>query len=305
MKSTTRPLIYALFAMASPSMVEASDSPLVWSGGVALGYGYESNVTVDEIDLNVAVGDQYWRYQGELGASYSLTASDTINANLKFTEKQRNAFDQLDLSSQFFSTGYNAKRDGYSYGFTYRYVDSQLSGSDFLTMDMYSPFVSVFLSKKHYVRLAWTHMDKDLASANERDASVNELAVDYYHFINGLNRYLIFTVKRRNENTLDPQFSFDGLQLRAAYEYRFELRDTPFKARVDVRSRRRDFDDAPSDIINAFRRDDRDRVALSLDAQITDNLSVGVEGTYVDNESSIESLSFHEHTGQLLVSYQF
>ena len=283
----------------------AAQNKLHWNGEVSLGYGYDSNVTIDELDLNARTGDQYVRYEGKLALDYDISDNQDVRLSYKLSEKQYNDQEQLDLGSHFLSTGYTYKAGKTRYGFDWRYVDSELDGQDFMTLNMISPFVSGFIGKQHYLRAGITHTEKKLKSQSARDAKSNEYSLDYYYFINGLNRFIILSGKFKNENARDAEFNYHSSQLRVAYEYRFPVFALPSKVRIDFRIRQRKYEDEINREINDFREDTRQRAGASLEMELSQNLSVVLDASYVDNESDLNSLNYTESLFNVTLSYAF
>ena len=287
------------------SFSSLADEKFSWDGELAIGSGYDSNVTVDEIDLNARTGDHFFKYEGKLGFDYDMSDSQTTRMSFKVSEKRYNDVEQLDTWNQFFSMGYTYRVGKVNYGIDFRHIDSELNGQDFLTLKMYSPFVSGFLAKKHYVRFGMNHIEKNLKARPLRDATSNEYSADYYYFINGLNNFFILSAKYKNENAEDLVFSYDSVQLRAAYERRFELFTLPTKARLDIRVRERRYDEEINPQISEFRQDTRKRLGLSLDSEISSRLTVFAEAAYVDNDSDLSTLQYHESLFTLTLKYEF
>jgi len=313
------PLSLLLLSIGSVAL-QAEENALRWNNEIGVGYGYESNVTVEEIDFNASLGDQYLTYDAKIGAKYQFTENQSVSLSIKGSEKQYQDAEQLDLSNRFISAGYAIKANKITYGVDFRFINTDLNDDEFLQLRLYSPYVSGFLSKQQFVRLGWNYGNKTLISQPDRDATSNQFTADYYYFVNGLKQYLILGAKYKNENTQDEQFSFDGLQLRAAYEFRFQLLERPTKARITTQYRKRDYDNAN---LNASeddgsdqgdgdqngdglaRQDKRQQVSLMLESEIIDNLAVNMQGAYIDNDSDIQSLSYHEKQLAMRVKYQF
>ena len=278
---------------------------MTWNGDFAFGTGYDSNVTVDEIDLNARTGDHFFKYEGKLGFEYGFSDAHTARVSLKLSEKQYADVEQLDTGSQFISAGYTYKIGKANFGVDFRHIDSELNGQGFLALKMFSPFVSGFVAKKHYLRFGTSHINKSLDSQPLRDATSNEYSLDYYYFINGLNQFVILSAKLKNENALDEVFSYDSFQLRAALEHRFELFSLPSKARVDIRIRERSYDQEINELIDGFRKDTRKRIGFSLASELTAALTLSAEAAYVDNDSDLLNLGYDETLLSMTVRYEF
>lgn len=304
------PCLSVLCLSVYSGIAAAEENAFSWNNEIGAGYGYESNVSVEEIDLNASLGDQFLTYDAKIGGKYQLNANHAFSFSVKGSEKQYNDAEQLDLSNRFFSAGYAVKSKQVNYGFDFRFINTDLNDQDFLKLRLYSPYVSGFLAKQHFVRFGLNVGSKELVSQPQRDANSNQFSADYYYFLNGLNQYLILGAKYKNENTQDSQFSFDGLQLKAALEFRFTLLERPTKTRITTQYRQRDFDDAN---LNADedgeggtpRQDTRQQVSLLVESEIIEDLSVNMQSAYIDNESDIQSLSYHEKQLSMRVKYQF
>ena len=327
-KFTKKPTLLAIFgvsvslaatfttnvASASTQHTDQSNSEnsVTWYGEVGIGFGYDSNVTVDELELNSRLGDNFRQYDGKLGLTYDIMPTHTVDVAYKASAKQYQDNDYLDLNTDHWSVDYQHKASKFTYGIQYRHIDTDLDSYHFLRLRTLSPYVSRFLAKQHFVRMAWTHTDKKLIEQPERDATSNQFAVHYYYFMQGLKRFWVISYRHKNENAIDTDVSFTGNQVNIAYEYRFNLWQRPFKARVNTQYRHRDYHDAfiildteQFDGVTANREDKRKSVRASLTTEITDETQLKITARYLDNESDLASLNYNETQLNAHFSYQF
>ena len=141
----------AAIGMSCPALAE-----LTWDIELGAGGGYDSNVTVDEIDLTSAVGDQFFALNASLSATYLVEQAHTFTASYSISDKNYRDLDRFELRNQLASLGYRFKHNDVTYGVNYRVVDAELGGNGFLALQQFAPYVSGFLSDKQFLRVGYT-----------------------------------------------------------------------------------------------------------------------------------------------------
>lgn len=276
-----------------------------FEGDVGIEIGYDSNVSVDEIDLITPENDNFLTTRLGLAYHIPLQHEDEIKLAYRLSVKHYSDNNQFDLQTHFASVGYDFKVDKITYGLTARYIDSSLDSDSFLQLAQLSPSISWFVTKQHFVRTAYTFIDKSLEQNPTRDARTHELAADYYYFINGLHSYLIAGVKLRQEDAQDDLFDYYASQLRLAYQKRLAFGETQLKVMIDWRIRRRDYKDEILPTIMQFREDTRQSTELSIDWEIDSNWTLQWQAEYVDNNSNLTSVNYSQWVSTLAANYAF
>lgn len=263
--------------------------------------GHDSNVAVDEIDLVTTNGDRF--LTGRFGVAYENAIDDNQSFKLSYnlSDKHYGDNEQFNLQNHLASVGYNIKHDKVTYGLTYRYVHSNLDSKRFLTISQVTPSLSWFISKKHYLRFAYTFHDKTLEDNTGRNANSHELSSDYYYFANGLNSYFIVAVKARDEDADDELFNYSSQQLRIAYQKRFNISDHPLKASIDLRVREREYTTQIHPSIGDFRLDETYSSSFSLEWEVGEHWLWQWNMEYADRQSNLASVDF----SQTLISAGF
>lgn len=273
------------------------------SAGVVL--GHDSNVAVDEIDLFTAHSDNF--ITGRFGLGYENAFDDAQSFDLSYQLSDQHYADnqQFDLQNHLASVGYKLKYDKFTFGLTLRYVHSNLNSSHFLTLSQISPSVSWFISKRHYMRFSYTYHDKTLESNPARDANSDELSTDYYYFENGLNSYFIVSGKVREEDAIDSLFNYSSQQLRVAYHKRFDVASSPLKATIELRARRRDYNDEVNPEIEGFRLDKSYSSSLSLEWELAKHWLLEWQIEYSDRQSNLDSVDYSQWLIEAGFEYRF
>lgn len=274
-------------------------------GDIAVEYGYDSNVVVEELDLSTSLGDSFLRYKLSADADYTFNDAASASGSLSWSDKRFNDASNFDLRTILASLDYKYKYNDITFGIAVRHADAELGGKGFLALSHLSPSVSFFLSKKHFVRLAYTYSDKTLDDNPLRDATGHELGASYYYFQNGLNRYLILGVKRHLADATDPLYDFSAIELSAAYKQRYQLFSRKNQLSVAVDYRERDFDEIINPAINDFREETRSELSLQNETELLQHLMLQLSLSYIDNQSNLNTFDYSETQYGLTASYSF
>ena len=151
-----------LVSLISMGVQADETSPWQFDGSLGVEYGRDDNVVVEEIDFTSSLGDNFIRFRAKGDAEYAASKRSTFSASLAISDLQFNNADRFDLQNILATTGYKYKVNKTTYGFDIRHADAELGGTGFLSLTQYSPFFSTFISKQHFVRAAYTYLDKEL-----------------------------------------------------------------------------------------------------------------------------------------------
>jgi hypothetical protein len=234
-----------------------------------------------------------------------MSEAAELSANISVNDRRYQDVSKFDLQTILTTLGYKYKTGETTLGFNYRFADAKLDGQGFLSLTQYSPSVSTFLSKQHFVRVAYTFIEKKLDDNPTRDSDSNEVAVDYYYFKNGLSQYFIFASRIRDEDALKNEFDFRSIQFRAAYKQRYTVLKKLNKLTIDYTHRNRDYDTATNPMINENRQDKRNTFGIENETVLSNRFSVTAEIQYIDNTSNLNSFDFSETVSSLGITYQF
>lgn len=291
-----------LFCAAAAS---ADESPLSYEADIELGYGYDSNVSVDDVDLTTNVGDQFadLRLSGKI--SYETENDAEFSAGLTLSEKLYDTFDRFDGSLALATLSANKELGDVELGIAARYVDYDLDDRDFLSLSQVSPSLSWFPSKETYVRLTYEYSDESYERNNGRDNERHELGGAFYYFINGLRHYISFQAQLSEEDADSELFNNDAWQFRANYHRTFKLFSADAELKLSYRFQNRQYDDLSDPDIGDFREDDRNRYELELEIPFATKWAIVSEIIYNDYESNLESADYTQEVYQVTLKYEF
>ena len=287
-------LFLAWLAPAWPVPVMAEENGgRQWSAEVAVGVEYDSNVSVEEVDVSASQGD----YALTLDAGFALkqALSGRTNAALTYDFSQSNykEFSQVDRQTHMLGLDLNVSLEGVNPGVSMYYIDSRLDGSQFLQLSRVSPYVSGFLSKKWFARGAYVYSDKTIHESAGRDATTNSGEGDIYYFMRGLRSYFNFGYRYRNENAKADQYDYLSNAVKLRFIQRFEMFSRLTKLELAWRYEDRKYQsDTPS--IGEKRHDQRNRLRVDFQIPVFERGAVQFFAGYADYDSNYPPAAYDQ-----------
>ena len=296
-------IFLGLLALTVSTM--AKGGPFSGDADVAVGYGYDSNVSIDEVDLNTNIGDKFSDVRLSGGLDYQSDDELKLSARMTLSNKYYNTFDQFDNALILSSVAAKKKWGKWELGFTARYIDFKLDGDGFQELTQLSPTLSWFINKKSYLRIALETTDESYDDRKTRDNDRDEVSLSYYYFLNGLRHYITLHAEIANEDAKSRVFSNDAWQVRLVYQKRLNkiLKDSTLK--LSYRYQERDYDDQQNPGIGDFREDNRHRYEIELEVPVNSHWSIAAELVYSDYRSNLGSADYTQNVAQLTVKYEF
>ena len=172
-----------------PLFAEAKDN-LELSAEVEVGYGYDSNVSVDDVDLNTNIGDQFIDLRFSSDLVFKIQESTKMSAGLTVSDRLYDTFDEFDGLLSLASLAVSHQKGDWEYGFITRYIDYQLDGSELLAMTQISPSLAWFPSKRTYLYLNYERSIEAYRENSQRNNDRDEVGAAFYYFIKGLRQYI-------------------------------------------------------------------------------------------------------------------
>ena len=264
------------------------------------GIEYDSNVAVLELDSAAGAGDAAAQF--EFGVGYDKPAAGRLDlqAGYDFSQTLHEDFDAFDVRIHRGSASLSYDLGRVDTGVTFQYAYAELDGSEFLTLEQTSPYVSKLIGERLFLRFAYAYSDKIFAGNPGRDATANSLSSDTYIFLNGLRTYLVFGYRYDDENAVDGQFDYAGHKLNAQLSRRLMLEARELTLKTELRYETRDYEH-PTLSIGAPRQDDRYQFEASLEIPVSARSVTRIGYKHADNRSNLASVDFDENV--LSVSY--
>jgi hypothetical protein len=198
-------------------------APAQFSAEVGIGGEYDSNVTVDEVDLASGRSDYALILDAGVEASKALSQKFDISGTYDVSQTLYDEFSSVDRQTHILGTDMTMDFDVVEPGIAFFYIHSLLDNDKFLDLYRVAPSVSGFLARKWFARGAYVYFSKSINNQPERDASANAGEADVYYFLHGLRNYFNLGYRYRVEDANSDQYSYASNAVKLRYIQRIEL----------------------------------------------------------------------------------
>ena len=276
----------------------------VISGQLGLGYEYDSNVSVDEVDRSSSLGDNGLLFSADLAIDHDFTDTTSGSASYAYSRIDYEEFDFLSRETHVLGANLSNSWESITGGINYFYIQARLDGNQFLTYHRASPSLSGFVSKKWFLRAAYVYGDKAIANRPGRDAENHGGEFDAYFFWQGLRRYINIGYVYRDENSRADRFDYSSNQWKLRAVQRFELFSRLSTLELGLRYENRDYS-SPTPSIGEPRDDERYRAAVELEIPVTEQFNWQVYGGYSDYYSNLPSADYDQSVVGTRIEFNF
>ena len=101
------------------------------SGEVSLGYEYDSNVSVDELDRSSCVGDGGVLFAADISVDHDFTDKTSASASYGYSRIDYQDFEFLNRETHMLGGNLSSKWEDVTTSINYFYIDARLDGNDF------------------------------------------------------------------------------------------------------------------------------------------------------------------------------
>jgi hypothetical protein len=256
-----------------------------YSAEVGIGGEYDSNVTVDEVDLTSSESDYALILDAGFGASKAIADRFEIAGTYDVSQTLYDEFDRVDRQTHILGTDMSLDHDSVDTGMSLYYIMSRLDNDRFLDLVRVSPSVSGFLAKKWFARGAYVYFNKSIDTRPDRDADTHSGELDLYYFLRGLRSYFNLGYRFRDENAEGARYDYTSNAVKLRYIQRFELLSRIAKVELSWRYEDRDYSsETPS--IGEDRDDQRHRWRADFEIPLVGSSSMQLYSGYADYDSN-------------------
>ena len=262
-----------------------------WSLDLGAGLEYDTNVTVDEVDLSSGQDDSASVLDLGLGVKQPIGEKSTFSLNYNLSQSSYRTYSRVDRRTQIIGSDFSRNLGRGNAGVSAYYIDAQLDGQSFLEYLRLSPSVSGFLARKWFARTAYVYSERRIQDREQRNADTQVGEVDVYYFHRGLRSYINVGYRYRDENAIAPELDFSSHLLKLRYIRRIDIGKKRVKAEMALRFEQRDYRSAEP-TIDEPRDDTRLRLKTDLEIPLTTRLSWHAYASYGDYQSNLPRADF-------------
>ena len=256
-----------------------------FSAEVGIGGEYDSNVSVEEVDVTSSQSDYALTMNLGLGVEQKLSEVVEVGLTYDFSQTLYDEFSEVDRQTHILGTDVAIDAGAVDANLSLFYINSLLDGKEFLEMYRLSPSLSGFLSRNWYVRGAYVYSDKAIDRSPERDATTQAGEVDVYYFLRGLRSYFNVGYRYRDEDSVARRLDYTSNGAKLRYILRFDFLSRMNKLELAWRYEDRDYSGiTPS--IGEPRADKRHRWRVNLEVPVFASGALQFYSGYGDTDSN-------------------
>ncbi len=272
---------------------EEQDKGPEWSADVAVGIEYDSNISVEEVDVAISESDYALTLDLGVGLKQPLTEKTDLGLSYDFSQSNYNEFSQVDRQTHMLGSDINLDLEKVDTNLSLYYIHARLDGEEFLELYRFSPSVSGFLSKKWYARAAYVYSEKTIADNPGRDADTNAGEADFYYFRRGLRSYFNFGYRFKDEDAVADRLDYGSHGLKLRYIQRIEAFTRTTKLELAWRYEDRDYSSITPGI-GEKRHDERHRWRVDYEIPVWEGGAIQLYYSYGDYDSNYEPVDYNQ-----------
>ena len=264
-----------------------------WNAQAGVGFEYDTNVSVDEVDLSSGQSDHARVLDLRLGAQQTFAEDTRLSIDYSISQSDYREFDRVDRLTQIIGADLSSGLGKGSAAVSAHYIDSRLDGERFLSYTRLSPSYSRFLARRWFARAAYVYAERHIDDRTERNATMQNGEVDLYYFHRGLRSYVNVGYRYRDEDTVSSELDFTAHGLKLRYIRRFDALGRQAKAELAWRYEERDYA-APEATIATPRRDERIRWKVDFEIPVNERFTWQAYYSYGNFNSNLPRADFRQ-----------
>ena len=286
-------LTWFLLGQAYAGQDAETPVPTDWSAQIGIGVEYDSNLSVEEVDVTSNQGDYAMTLDAGFAVKQDLSKSATAALTYDYSQSIYDKFSQVDRQTHMLGADLGLDFARVDPSISVYYITSRLDGSQFLDLYRVSPSLSGFLAQKWFARAGYVYSDKTIHDRAGRDATTNAGEADVYFFMQGLRRYFNLGYRFRDEDAKADQYDYISNSVKLRFIQRIQVFSRLTKLELAWRYEDRDYgSDTPS--IGEKRHDQRSRLRLDYEVPVFASGVLQFFAGYADYESNYPPAAYDQ-----------
>lgn len=289
-----------LAAIPSPLLADGPDL----SGSVSIGGEFDSNVSVDEADLNTRRGDEAVLLAAGLNLELLDTPTTTFELGYDFDQSLHKELTAFDLQIHGISASATQTLGPIVFGLDARYRRALLGGDDYLSLSAINPSATWGLADNMVLRAAYIGQQKTYLTSTRLDAWNDQAAVDLYRYFARRRGFVVLSLRYDHEDAAAEELDYRAWQ--AGIRGQAPITVGAFRARVRLGYAYSDRDySAVTPSIGEKRREHRSTMSAAVDFPVTTGLTLRPAMRLVDRDSNLPSFDYTEEVFSAEWEYRF
>lgn len=296
--------VIALMAAFMGSATLAQNKPAEFDAEIQAGAGYDSTLTVVELDQTSRNGDWAALFNARVGGKVYPAERFTLKGSYSYAARNYHQFSQFDQDLHTLSLDAGLDVAGMTLGASHHFAHALLASDPFLDLSQTSLYASKLYNNGVYLRGAANLTRKSFENSAERNSEGAGLALDVYYFTNNARSFWSVGLGSESEDARAAQFDNRSLKLRARYSHKGELLGRVSRVQFGWRYLNRDYQhETPA--LEASRQDQSQVLDASWALGLTELLTLESKIEYGDYSSNLKAADYQETGASVLLSAEF
>ncbi|MCP3675199.1 MAG: hypothetical protein GY829_12110 [Gammaproteobacteria bacterium] len=176
---------------------------------LTIGAEYNSNLTVEELDLNATIGGSLVNIDLITDYRFQLTEESSLQIAYDFSQSLHRDYSEYNYQSHGFSTSFETKLGDTTASLDYSYYDSSLDDTGLITFAMLTPAIYFMINDEFLISGEYSQFEKDFDDLKERDAIAKTGSVSAFYFFNDAKSYMRIAIRNTNEDADSNQLDYE------------------------------------------------------------------------------------------------
>lgn len=272
------------------------------SGEAYLGYGYDSNVSVTELDTNTDTSDTATYTRALLKVKLTPHERWTFTGSAQYAGTQYKEQSAFDLAITTYSGEISYQAPWVKIGMHHYHAGADLDSIRYLTYQQSGVSVGNGFLERAYWRLSADNIDKELPADSRRNSDAEALRGDVFWFFNEAS-FVKFGVGYHDEDALESQFDFAARKVDVSYALSFPFLTKTSEVTFAYEFEQRAYANVERGGIG--REDDRQRIKANLIYPLYDFADISFNTQYGHYQSTVAGADYKETLAELGIRLHF
>lgn len=289
----------------SSAMAQGNANDESWydiSGKAYVGYGYDSNVSVSELDTNTDTSDTATHTNAMLKANITPTQRWSFTASAQYTGTRYHEQSDFNLAVATYSGEISYQSPWAKVGMHHYHADADLDSQRYLTYKQTGISAANGFLERAYWRLSADSIEKELPTATARNSDAEALRGDVFWFFKQ-GAFLKVGATYHDEDAVDASFDYAGKKLDVSYALPFTLFAKASEVTLAYEYEQRQYANEVEG--GTGREDDRQRIKASVEYSLYEFADLTLRTQYGNYDSTLVGADYKETLAELGIKLHF
>lgn len=270
---------------------------------LSLGMEHDDNLTVVEADRQSDKSDHAVTLEAELEYILGNWQDWSWSSGYDLYQSHYSTFDEFDLTSHGVWIAAERSLETWDVNGQYRYSHSSIDHDKLYSSHSFRPGIGRQWGSQFYTSGYVDYQRRDFED-DLRDGNLIQMGGDIIWFPDSRSSYAVVSLGLDHDDTDGDEFIYSGVRLAAAWNFPLRIKNHTIKNSLSVNWEDRDYDKV-TPAIGTKRDDQRTSMKLSSEYKIRRDWVLKASYEYVDNESNLDSLNYHQNLFSLSTGLSF